>query len=93
MSDKYSTKGWSEADKRFGWKIGCEGWMTVKEAAPVLDFTPGYIYELLSMDDKQEPTSKAYPLRAVQDPVHKRRMRICVRSIREFNELRKPVEV
>lgn len=93
MNDKHSVKGWSEADRRYGWKIGSEGWKTVKEAAPVLGYTVQYVYELLAMDDKQEPSSKAYPLRAVQDPVHKRRMRICARSIREFNELRKPVEV
>lgn len=93
MSDKHSVKGWSEADKRYGWKIGCEGWMAVKEAGPALGYSPNYLYELLGLEDKQEPSSKGYPLRAVQDPVNKRRMRICVRSIREFNQLRKPVEV
>lgn len=91
--DKRSTADWSAADRRYGWRIGCDGWLFVKESAPKLGYGVPYIYELIGMRDRAEPSSRAYPLRAAQDPVNKRRMRICVRSISEFLKLREPVEV
>ena len=90
---KLSVKDWSLADHRYGWKIGCEGWATIKEAATLLGYVPGYVYQLLKLEDRQNPTSRAFPLRAANDPISGCRLRLCVRSIKEFHKLRALVEI
>lgn len=89
-----SVKDWSVADKRYGWKFGGddgEQVAGVREAARLTKLSHKYLYELLRDTDRENPGSRAYPLRKGKRP-HTGEICICVRSIEEFNKRRVPVE-
>lgn len=90
-----STKDWSAADRRYGWKFGGEDGndvVGVREAARLTGYSHTYIYEILKDEDRHEPGSRAYPLRKGERP-HTNEICICRRSVEEFRRLRTPVEV
>lgn len=82
------------ADARYGWKYGCEGFITAREAARRLGLSATWICELLKDEGRKKPGHPGYPLRAGRPENGKtNHWHVCARSVVEFEKCRHPVEV
>ncbi len=93
------TKKLTGIDRRYGWEFGCEGWASTSEAAQILDISVGHFCRLLrELEDTavKSPTDRTWPLRAGKPKGPKGKTtpwKVCRKSVLEYAETRKPVEV
>lgn len=94
MAKKKPLEKLSGADARYGWKYGCEGFITAREAARRLGLSATWICELLKDEGRKKQGHPGYPLRAGRpEHIDNHPWRVCVRSVVEFAKSREPLEV
>lgn len=93
MAKKIDTSKWELADKRYGWQLGCDGYVNAVKASRVISKSQPWMSGVLNSDERKTPGGKGWPIRAAKDPHDKRAWLVCVRSLHEYKRLNQPVEV
>ena len=93
MAKKIDTKDWSDTDRRYGWKFGCDGLVSSVEAAQIIGKSQPWISAILNSETRKRVNGRGFPIRAARDAECSRLWRICVRSLNEYIAKRQPIEV
>ena len=94
MAKRIDTSDWSISDKRYGWKYGCDGFVSATEAARMLGKSTTWISDALNSEERKRPGGIGFPLRAGKPREHGRTTKwaVCAKSIEEYLKRHAPVE-
>lgn len=83
------------ADARYGWRIGCDGFVSARKAAEMLGKSHSRLCRWLNDTGRWERGHVAYPIRCrrLESPNPNEPFEVCVRSIEEHKRFHVPVEV
>lgn len=83
----------SLTDRRYGWALGCDGYVNSVKAGSIISKSQPWMSRVLNGEDRKTPGGVGWPIRAAKDKHDKQRWKVCVRSLHEFLRLNQPVEV
>lgn len=84
------------ADARYGWRFGCDDFLSAKQAAKELGISKSRLFEWLKDEGRKTPGHPAYPLRAIKTHIWRGKVapwKVCARSVSTHKEIHQTAEV